>query len=121
MSAATQIAERIYSLAQEQNDAALIIGAYRALAITRFYLGNFEAARERASRGIQIWRSGNVDSPVEEVHAPVVMCLCFDALSEWHLGEITSCHANISKAISLAKENDWHALAQALLVSVMVG
>ena len=30
MSAALRIAERVYSLAQEQNDAALLIGAYRA-------------------------------------------------------------------------------------------
>jgi serine/threonine protein kinase/predicted ATPase len=122
MSATSQIAERIYSLAQAQNDAALMIGAHRALAITRFYLGHFEAARQHASRGIQIWRSGNVESPVEEVHAPVVMCLCFEALSEWHLGEIASCHATISEAISLAKElNDSHALAQALLFLAMVG
>ena len=32
LSAAMQIAERVYSLAQEQNDAALMIGAYSALA-----------------------------------------------------------------------------------------
>jgi hypothetical protein len=41
MSAAMQIAERLYSLAKEQDDPALMIGAYRALAATRLFLGNF--------------------------------------------------------------------------------
>jgi hypothetical protein len=122
LTAALRLAKRIDALAQQQNDPALMIGAYRALAITRFYLGNFEAARQYARRGIQIWRSGNVASPVEEVHAPIVICLCFEALSEWHLGEITSCHATMSKAVSLAKElHDSHALAQALYLSVTLG
>jgi adenylate cyclase len=41
--------------------------------------------------------------------------LCYEALSEWHLGEISSGHAHIEEAISLAKElKDWHGLAGAL-------
>jgi tetratricopeptide (TPR) repeat protein len=37
------------------------------------------------------------------------------AMSEWHLGEIASCQANMDEAISLAKElKDMHALACAL-------
>ena len=66
LSAAMQIAERVYSLAQEQNDAALMIGAYRALAGTLYYLGDFESARQYAMRGVQIWRSGNVQSHAED-------------------------------------------------------
>ena len=66
-------------------------------------------------RGIQIWRSAGVQSPVEEVNAPAVTCLCYEALSEWHFGEIASCQATMAEAISLAKElNDMHALAVAL-------
>ena len=67
LTATMQIAKRVYSLAQEQNDAALMIGAYRALAVTLYYLGDFETARQYAMRGVQIWRSGGVQSPVEEV------------------------------------------------------
>ena len=111
-----QIAKRVYSLAQEQNDSALMIGAYRALAATLYCLGDFETARQYAMRGVQIWRSGGVQSPVEEVSAPAVICLCYEALSEWHFGEIASCRATMAEAISLAKElNDMHALAVALL------
>jgi predicted ATPase len=44
------------------------------------------------------------------------------ALSEWHLGEITSCHATLDEAISLAKElNDMNALALALDWAAMLG
>ena len=115
LTATMQIAKRVYSLAQEQNDSALMIGAYRALAGTLYYLGDFEAARQYAMRGVQIWRSGGVQSPAEEVDAPAVACLCYEALSEWHFGEIASCQATMAEAISLAKElNDMHALAVAL-------
>ena len=98
-----------------------MIGACRALAINRYYLGDFEVARRYAKRGVQIWRAGKVESPVEEVHAPVVICLCIEALSGWHLGEITTCHAIMEEAISLANDlRDSHALAQALYLSAML-
>jgi predicted ATPase len=115
MSAALQIAERVHSLAQEQNEAALMIGAYRALACTIHYLGDFETARQYAMRGVQLWRSSSVQSPVEELHSPTVLCLCWEALSEWHIGEIALSQATMAQAISLAKElNDTNALALAL-------
>jgi adenylate cyclase len=110
-----QIAERDYSLAKEHNDSALMIGAHRALAVTFYFFGDFKSARQHAMRGVQIWRSGGVQSPVEELHAPAVSCLCFQALSEWHFGEIASCYALMEEAISIAKElKDRNALAQAL-------
>jgi len=121
LTAALRLAKRIYALAQQQNDPALMIGACRALAINRYYLGDFEVARRYAKRGVRIWRTGKVEFPVEEVHAPVVICLCFEALSRWHLGEITTCHAIMAEAISVANElRDSHALAQALYLSVML-
>jgi adenylate cyclase len=110
-----QTAKRIYSLAQEQNDSALMIGAYMALAVTLYFLGDFETARQNAMHGVQIWRSGAVQSQVEEVDAPAVSCLFFKALIEWHIGEIASCHATMAEGISLVKElNDIHGLAVAL-------
>jgi predicted ATPase len=115
LAATMQIAKRISSLAQEQNDAALTIGAHRALAITFYFLGDFESAQQHATRGLQIWRSGRIPPPVEEPITPVISCLCYLALSEWHLGEIASSQATIAEAIALAKElNDLHGLVQAL-------
>jgi adenylate cyclase len=50
-----------------------------------------------------------------------VSCLAFDALSEWHLGEIVSCKTTMAEAISLARElNDMHGLALALCTAAML-
>jgi hypothetical protein len=115
LTATMQIAKRVHSLAQEQNDAALMLQAYRALAVTLYHSGNFEAARQYAMHAVEIWRSGNVQSHTEDPQTPVVVCLCYRAGSEWHRGEIASCQATIVEAISLAKElNDMNALAIAL-------
>jgi predicted ATPase len=122
LSATMQIAKRVYSLAQDQNDSALMMGAHRALAVTLFSLGDFESAREYAIRGIEIWRLGGVQSPVEEVTAPAVTCLCHEALFEWHFGEIDTCQATMAEGISLAKDlNDMHALAVALWLAGFLG
>ena len=110
-----QIAERVYPLAQEQDDPTLMIWAYDALAATLYFLGDFEASGQNAMRGVRIWLSRNVQSRPEDVDTPVVACLCYKAYSEWHLGEIASCRATIAEAISLAKKlNDTNALAIAL-------
>jgi serine/threonine protein kinase/tetratricopeptide (TPR) repeat protein len=115
VSAALQIAERAYALAQQRKDAAVMIGAHRALASTLYYLGDFESVRQHAMRGLQIWRSGTVQSSQQEYYTPAVGCLVYVAMSEWHLGEIASCQASMAEAISLAKElNDANALAYAL-------
>jgi len=112
---ALPIAERVYSLAREQDDPTLIVGACNALAGTLYYLCDFESARQYAMRAIQIWRTETVQSHPEDFDTPVVGCLCYRAMSEWHLGEISSCRANMAEAISLAKElKDMHALAVAL-------
>ena len=51
----------------------------------------------------------------QEVTALSVTCLCYEALSAWHLEEIASCQATMAEAVSLATElNDMHALAVAL-------
>ena len=115
LAATMQIANRLYSLTQKQNDPALMIGGCIPLAITLYFLGDFETGQKYTTRGLQIWRSG-VQSPVEEVvDVPAVSILCFEALFDWHAGEIVSCHATMTEAISLAKElNDMHGLAVAL-------
>jgi serine/threonine protein kinase/tetratricopeptide (TPR) repeat protein len=122
VTATLQIAKRFYSLAQEQNDARLMMGAYRVLAGTLFYLGDFECARQYAMRAVQIWRSGSVQSHPEDLDTPVVGCLCYQAKSEWHLGEIASSKATIAEAISVAKKlNDMHTLASALHSAAILG
>jgi predicted ATPase len=117
-----EIAKRVYSLAQEQSDSALMIEAYRALGVTLCYFGDFESARQYTMRGIEIWRLERVLSPVEEVTAPAVSCLGHQALLEWHLGQVTECQATMAEGIALAKElNDMHALAVALWLAEFLG
>jgi len=60
--AALQFAKRVHTLAQERNDSQLMVGAYRSLAVTQYYFGDFEAARQSAIRGIETWRSRSVPS-----------------------------------------------------------
>jgi tetratricopeptide (TPR) repeat protein len=122
LSATMQIAERVYLLAQEQNDAALMMGAYNVLAGTLYYLGDFDSARQYVMRGVQIWRSGSVPSHAGELESHAVVCLCFAALFEWHFGEIASYRATMAEAISLAKElNETNALAVALYFAAFLG
>jgi serine/threonine protein kinase len=115
LSVTMEVAKQLYSLSKVQNDSAQMIAAYRALAGTHHFLGDFESARKYAMSGIELWRSGSVRAHQEDLDASAVVCLCYKALSEWHFGDIFSAHANMAEAISLANElNDSHALAGAL-------
>jgi predicted ATPase len=115
LTVAMQIARRALAVAQEQNDAALLTGAYNHLACTAYSLGDFGAGRRCAMLGIEAWRGGGMASTVEEVDAPAVSCLFHQALCEWHLGEMTACHATMAESISLAKElKDMPALTNAV-------
>jgi tetratricopeptide (TPR) repeat protein len=93
-----------------------MLAAYQVLACIFYFLGEFDSARKYARRGVQIWRSGSVQSNIaEEIQAPVVNCLIFEAMTDWHFGEIASCHALMDEGISLAKElKDTNALVLAL-------
>jgi tetratricopeptide (TPR) repeat protein len=122
LTATMQIAKRIYSLAQEQNEPARMIGAYTVMAATLYHLGDFETARQYWMRGVKIWRSGGVRSSFEEVDSQAVSCLAHEALIEWHFGEIASSRVTMAEAISLAKElNDMHGLAVALFYAMVLG
>jgi serine/threonine protein kinase len=76
LTATMKIAKRVYSLALAQKEPWLIMGSYRLFAVTLYYRGDFDSARQYAMRGLQIWRSG-VRSPVEELIAPPVECLSY--------------------------------------------
>jgi predicted ATPase len=115
LTVAMRTANRINSLAEKQNNAALLLGASRALACTQYFLGDFDAARESTLRGLQIWHSEDIEPPVQEVDPPVVACLTDKAQSEWHLGEIDSCQVTMAEAIAVARKlNEMHGIAEAL-------
>jgi predicted ATPase len=92
-----------------------MIGANRALAVTLYYLGDFEAGQQYAMRGVEIWRGGGVRAAVGEISTAEAICLVYAAITGWHLGEIAFGQSAMAEAISLAKElNDMHGLAVAL-------
>jgi serine/threonine protein kinase/tetratricopeptide (TPR) repeat protein len=112
-----QLAEDVHSEALARNDSALLIGACDALGATLLHLGDFERARRFATRGVEIWRARALLSGVEELMAPAIACLCTQAETQWHFGEIASSRGTVSEAKSLAKKlNDVHGLVQALSV-----
>ena len=122
LSTTMRIAKRVYSLAQEQNDAELIMGAHNVLTCTHLYLGDFESARQHATCNVRIWRSGSVQSDAGELESHVVNCLCLTALSEWHFGDITSCKASMAEVASLTRDlNDSNTQAMALYLAALVG
>jgi hypothetical protein len=53
--------------------------------------------------------------PAEEVDVPGVSILCFQALFDWHTGEVASCDATMAEALAVARNfNDMHGLAVTL-------
>ena len=52
LTAAMQVAKRVHSLAQQQNDPAMMMEACQALASTLFFLGDFETAAQYAIGGV---------------------------------------------------------------------
>jgi hypothetical protein len=54
-----------------------MIGAYRALAGTHYFLGDFESSQQYAMRDLQIWRSGGIQSHPGDLLTRAVGCLYF--------------------------------------------
>jgi serine/threonine protein kinase len=119
--AAMEFAKRLCSLAEEQKDSALMIGACAQMAGRTCGAGDFKTSRKYTTRALQIWRSGGGQSRYQEVDAQPVACLGLDAILQWHFGEIPSYLATIEEAISLAKQlKDMHGLAVVLSFGAML-
>jgi len=113
--ATMQVAQRLYSRAQSQNNPALLVGAHSAMAMTHYSMGEFESGQRHATEGIRIWRSGGIPPHAEEAIAPVIVCLCEEALTAWHFGGTALSQETMTEAISVARQlNDAHNLVMAL-------
>jgi hypothetical protein len=67
-----------------------------------YFLFNFVGILERCGKSpfhAWIWRSVSLQPSFEEVAVSPVSCLIFQAISDWHLGEISSCKASVVEAI----------------------
>ena len=122
LSAAMEIAKRVHSMAQQQNDPSLIIGAYQAL-VSTLSLGRLRGSPiSTPSRGLTSGVQEPYTPQSNRVDPPALVCLCHKALCEWHLGEVVSAQTTMAEAISLAKElHDMHGLAEALAFALILG
>jgi hypothetical protein len=99
-----------------------VLGAYANFATTFYFPGEFESARQYARHGVQLSRLGDLQSHAEDYLKPVVSGLIYWAMSEWRLGEITSCHALMEEGISIAKElKDMNSLAMTPSFAAFLG
>lgn len=114
-----QLAKEVYDLAQRQNDPALLVGAYRALATTVYFRGTFDLAKKYAQQGIDIWYAQEqIPASVEEVTSPIVTCLAVDAMVRWQMGYPEQARAQVERAVTTARElADKNALAVGLFLN----
>ena len=92
-----------------------MMGGYALLTVPLYFLGDFEAARQCAMTSCSGLALGRRTVSGRRNNRARVGGLFFNALLEWHFGEIASCRPTMAEAISPAKElNDMQALALAL-------
>ncbi len=102
---ARQLADRELAFAQDQEDQALLLGAYRSVGICSFLVGEFQAARERLLLANAIY-----DRSVHHEHKfvygtdPAVVGLSLIAWTNWFLGRFAEARNNAQAALDLAEE-----------------
>jgi adenylate cyclase len=109
-----RVAQDIHALATRANDPAMMIGAYRSICDTTYFMGSFQLAKTHADHGMQIWeREGPTAVISGEISIPVVTCMCFSALASWQLGNAREAFEIIGKATKTADDLA-HAHSQAV-------
>jgi DNA-binding winged helix-turn-helix (wHTH) protein/predicted ATPase len=100
------LAEQMLPLARSLQDPACLLVAHDVLGHTMFWLGEFAAAREHAEQGIALY-----DPQPHQSLAFLygwydlgVDCLCWAALSLWHLGYPEQALQRSHQALTLAQE-----------------
>ena len=116
LTARMRLAERVYSLAQEQNDARLMIGAYRRFGSHALLFGRLRDPRDNTP--CVVFRSGAQEAysrHAGRVHAPSSAVCAIRRYPNGISERSPLADATMAEAISLAKElNDMPALAVAL-------
>jgi predicted ATPase len=102
---AAELAERLFSLAQDAQDSAQILQVRQALAVTSLCLGNPAATREHMEQGRALY-----DPRRRQGHTfvtgldPGVACLAFGAVALWLLGYPDQAARHSRDAIALGEE-----------------
>jgi len=119
MHTARALGEQLISLAQHDQDSALLLQAHRALGPTLTFRGELALARAHLEQGIALY-----DRQHHRFHIllygqdPGVVCHTFAALALWLLGYSEQAQQHIDKALMLAQELE-HSFSLAYVLSHM--
>jgi class 3 adenylate cyclase/predicted ATPase len=102
---ARELGEQLLSLAQREQDPALLVGAYRALGSTLFHLGEFGAAQAHLAQGLTLYDAQRHRSHVFLYGTePGIYGLTYLAWALWHLGYPDQTLQKSKAALTLAQE-----------------
>jgi len=102
---AHELGEQLLRLAQNGPNPARLLGAYQALGLASFYLGEFVSARKHLEQGVALY-----DPQKHSSHAlrsgqdPGVICLCHMPWVLWYLGYPDQALQKSLEALALAQE-----------------
>jgi predicted ATPase len=102
---AHELGEQLLRLAQNGHNPARLLGAYQALGLASFYLGEFVSARKHLEQGVALY-----DPQKHSSHAlrsgqdPGVTCLCHMPWVLWYLGYPDQALQKSLEALALAQE-----------------
>jgi predicted ATPase/class 3 adenylate cyclase len=103
--AARELAQQILDLAESQNNTGFIVQACFAMGLILFLFGELSVAQTYVARGHAIY-DHQQHNPYSFLYGnnPGVSCLCFDALTLWHLGYPEQALARSQAAVALAEQ-----------------
>ncbi|MEE8247241.1 MAG: hypothetical protein V3S87_08275, partial [Alphaproteobacteria bacterium] len=103
---AREMAEELLSLAQPEQDPALLIQAHHANWTNLFLVGEFASAREHAEQGIALYSPGehHAQAFLFGGHDPCVCGLSIAAQTLWALGYPDQALNKVDEALTLARE-----------------
>jgi class 3 adenylate cyclase/predicted ATPase len=102
---ADKMGNQLLQLAERTQETAFLLEAHRALGMTRFFRGEFSAARQHLEHGIALY-----DFARHRSHAflygtdPGVACLCYVAASLWILGYPEQAVTRLNEGLELARK-----------------
>jgi class 3 adenylate cyclase/predicted ATPase len=102
---ARELGEQLLHIAQVTQNPARLLGAYQALGLTLFHLGELVSSRAHLEQGIALYDPQKHRSHVvRSGQDPGMTCLCYAPWVLWHLGYVDQALERIYKALTLARE-----------------
>jgi len=118
---AHELGEQLFTLAQQVQDAAMLVAAHRALGVTLFHLGAVVSAHTHFAQGIQLYDAQQHRAAVFLYGEDVgVICHSFAPWTLWYLGYPDQGLARNQEAVTLAQQCA-HPLSLSFALSLAAG